>query len=674
MSRREDIRLVKNRRVMRRIFERLVRQKYPLGTRLERFTFEEVGTFRFKQALHWVLKLRTASGDTVRIAIRGNVPSKDTRQEIHVADRVQRALAHHGFAIGELRAPVSFGVVPRLRLNLYENYPGQTLKSLVRGRDKRAPAVAARAGAWLSAFHAKRLRVSPLMTRSRIAAEAGYFRDDVSRHAPRSAGTMIRLLAAAVQAQTEILRSRRSSFRTIHGDLNLGNIVSGSDGSIGFIDFGNSWTHDPLNDLGNFLAQLDALVWTQRCTPGLADRVATAFLRSYQRGRTSPDAQRRIDVHHAWWTLQILAYTLSTKPKTGRRLIARSFATASRLLQKHHYIVHSTLEQSSRADFRRMLINQTSMLAYFADHLPAFFPKAEKVEAIALTVQPALSATSFLTKYRLAVRLPNGALTEKIIRGNSIDSKTYAIMRTLYRARRRGFEVIRPLAFHPRIPYVFYEELLGTPLRQAHVRAPSYQYRLRDVAHALARFHQVQSRGLRRLQWQDELNFLRGISRQTRIHDRGDIGPLREVLRTLRNHEHLIWSVRSVLTHNDFQASNILTTPHGIGIIDYTRSGFGHPGLDVANFRSHLYIMLDGLLLPRRIERMVAIFTLAYRRSIPGSWWPGIAASIPIFELRSTLDILATTVTNLGPRDPNRRRYVTLLRQRIGYLSRLLQI
>lgn len=673
MSHHEDIRLVKNRRVMRRIFERLVRQKYPLGTRIERFALEEVGTFRFKHALHWVLKLRTPPGDTVRIAIRGNVPSRDTRQEIHVADRVQKALAHKGFAIGELRAPASFGVVPKLRLNLYENYPGETLKSLIKRRDKRAVVAAAKAGAWLAAFHRKRLRVSLLKTTARIKTEAGFFRDDVSRHAKAYSGQMIRLLDAAEWALMEVFQNHRASFRTIHGDLNLGNIVAGSDGGIGFIDFGNSWIHDPLSDIGNFLAQLDALVWTRQATPKLASRVATAFQRSYQRRRAGLDTKRRIDVHHAWWTLQILAYTLSTKPRTGRRLITRSFATASRLLQKHRYVIPPALEQSSKSDFRRTLLNRTSMLAYFADYLPRFFPKTEKVETIALAQQHALSAASFLTKYRLTVRLPNGVTTKKIIRGNSIDSRTYDIMRVLYRARRRRFDVIRPLAYIPRQTYVFYEELVGTPLRQAHVRAPSYQRLLRNVAHALARFHQVQSHGLRRLRWPDELNFLRGLSQQISAHDRGDIGPLDEVLRKLHHHERLIWNAHSVLTHNDFQASNILTTPHGIGIIDYTRSGIGHPGIDVANFRSHLYIMLDGLLSAPRIERLAAIFSLAYRRAVPRSWWPAVAASIPVFELRSTLDILATTVTNLGPGDPNRRRYVTLLRRRIDYFMRRLR-
>lgn len=674
MKTRKGAEPVLSRAMMRTFFERFVRRQFPSGTRLERLTFEEVGTFRFKHALHWVLKLRKPSGETVRVAIRGNIPSKDTRQEVHVANRVLRVLGKRGFAIGELRAPASLGVLPKLRLNLYENFPGDTLKSLIQRRDPRVAFVARQAGAWLAVFHAKRIQVSPKRTAARIREESKYFQDDVSCLAPEFSGAMIRLLEAAVRAQLKIMRQYRRYFRTIHGDLNLGNIVAGRDRSVGFIDFGSSWSFDPLSDLGNFLAQVDLLVWTKQCSIAMAETITRALLDSYKRHRPSigGDFAKRLDLHRAWWTLQVIAYSLSTIPHFDHRIVSKALAKASVFLSRNGFAPRPPLISGTRREFRKALTDETTMLSYFASHVSQFFPGSQKIEGIAVAHQDALSATSFLTRTVLTLRLPNGMVVKKYVRGNHVTPETYTMMKALSTAEVRPLEVLRPLCYESRFSYVFYEELGGVSFRTSNVRSSRYAPSLRAIAKALATFHNIPSSGLRKLSWDDERSFLRTLGSLITRFSSHEAPSALPALRRLAIAEKTVWLKQPKLIHNDFQASNILLTRRGIGIIDYTRSGVGNPGIDVANFRSHLYIMLDGLLPLRRIERFVALFTSTYVQSFRGSRFT-LLESLPAFELRSTLDILATTLTNLGKRDPNRGRYVRLLERRITYLMEQLR-
>lgn len=672
MSSRADARRYQNRRVMRRVFERLVRRTYPPGTRLTGLAVREIGHYRFKHALRYDLSLSGPGNDRMRVLVRGNVPSNDTKREVAVADRLQRSVTRAGFAFGKLRAPVSFGIVPSLRLNLYEEVPGTTLERLLRKRNAAAVRLAGSAGEWIAAFHRAKFMASPVRTSARIRAEVGFFRDDAWAHAPGRAGEIIRLLVAVQAAQQDVIRRYRNSFCSIHGDLNLGNAIAVPDGSTAFIDFGNSWQFDPLSDIGNFLAQVDLAAWRSRSTRAFAGKIGTAFLRSYWKGipASARDRQKRIDLHRAWWSIQILSYYLSTNQALGWRILRPALASARRLLKRWGYDTPGPLDRTPLRRFRRTLLNSEMMRSFFADNLLAFFPGIIKVERVSVSHPHALSQTSFLTRYELSLRTPNNRVIRRVVRGNAVDACTAGILDTVYRRQSDDFRTMRPLVYLKRHGYLFYEELPGTPLRAIPFRSATLMRLMPIIARGLLGLHRASARGVRELSWAGELRALTTMER--RIHSRSgqSLKNISSAISHLRSAERPLWRQRRALVHNDFQASNILWSEKGLGIIDFTQSGIGHPGIDLGNFLAHLGVMLYRVLPQGAIKRLQNRFETTYLAGLPHRRRERFRQSVVVFQLRSAVDIAATTLVNLGPRDPNRRKYAALLDRECGRLLR----
>ncbi len=670
MSQLHNAPLTMNRRYMRRLFERLVRTHYPHGTSLSGVRIYEVGKFQFKHSFRYDLTLKSPDGTRSTVAIRGNVPSSDRPYETLVAFRAQHALARHGFAFGPLRVPASFGIVPSLRLNLYEEFPGTTLEQLISRRDPRALRVAASAGTWLAKLHSTHLTTGPITTFDRMANDAAFFRDDVRRTAPQHIEPMVRTAYGVVNAQKDIVDHYAHYFCTTHGDLNLGNIVANDDDSIAFIDFGNSVVYDPISDVGNFLAQIDLLVWRRKCTPAQRTALTRVFTRAYQSAvhGVGPDIDVRLAIHHAWWTLQVLAYALSISKPLGRRIAPFATHNASALLARAGHAPLPALESSSDKDFKTVLMDSGAMHAFFQQRLPIMYPNHQKIERISVTHQSALSTTSFLMHYKLDIMRPNGVIDHKSIRGNFVDPATYRIMETVFHHSTSSYTAMHPLMFDARHHYEFYEEVPGVSLRNIPFRSPRFSKLIAPIARALADFHSVPSKGLRPLSWAIEKKAvdtsLTRISQQLPDYRRNIKDHVAILLRT----ERKLWNTNRAIVHNDFQASNIIIDGTTIGLIDFTLSATGNAAIDVGTFLSHLSVMLHGVLSPTHIERMRNTFLGAYLSHTAPSRRVSVRNAINVFELRSCVDILAITLINLGPKDKNRDVYRTLLQNRIESL------
>lgn len=667
MTVRAHPRLSKNHRYMRRVFARLVRRSYPRGTRVISLSIHEVGSFRFKHSFRYELRLKDPAGRAATALVRGNVPSADTRSEATVADRVQRALAQRGFAFGSLRSPVSFGVVAPLNLNLYEECPGVTLERMLRKGDGRAKALTRDAGAWLAKLHTHNLRVSPTRDIKHVVTEAAFFRDDVIRYAPRFSDAMIRTLGAAVHAQRQVISDFSRLFCSIHGDLNLGNVLRGYDDCTGFIDFGRSVVYDPLSDIGNFLAQLDFLAWEVPSLRQNKEMLSKTFLKEYTRRARNSAARspERIALHRAWWLLQILAYKLSTDMPFGRRVAGRALDAAAALLTDNGFPVAAPLSKSGRSALPNALTDAAVMHGYFQQHLASFFPGTQKIEQVVLSQPHALSTTSFLTQFRLVIMLSDGSLVQKKTRGNFVSPETLRIMQAVYRNTTPLCATMRPLSYLDRAGYVLYEELAGESLRAVPVRSRQFSALIRPVARALASFHAVPSAGIRRLLWKNELAVINDNARVVMKRLPSGRRVIRDAHGTLVRMERALWDADRTIVHNDFQASNVIQNAGNIGIIDFTMSGCGNPAIDVGNFLAHLTVMLYGKVGKRRVAEMRKVFIAEYLRSRWKAKRKRVLSVLPTFELRSSLDILAITLKNLGENDPNRRRYAGLLLRRL---------
>ncbi len=639
-------------------------------TIVRRLQLRDVSPYAFKRALRSAVEAQQPSGARRTIWLRGNVPSVGLDREVVVAHRVQESARRHGFDRGAFRVPSSRGSFPSCRLHLYEEFPGVTLERLLRRDLGEAVRLAHDAGRWLARFHALRLRVAPTRTTRDVIREAGFFLDDVARVLPALAGRATLVLDAAVRSQTTLLaRSDRQTTGT-HGDLNIGNLLRGRDDSVALIDFGSAWIDDPLSDIGNFLAQLDLATWRRRTTAANARRLAVAFQASYRQASRNlgPRAAERLDLYHAWWTLQVLAFSLSTRPKEARRFASRSIQCAERLLRRRSFAPLQPLERAAWHQAPAVVTNPVLVRAYFAHHLRRFFRGAQKIDALTIEHRDALSTKSFLMRYVVSIRFPDGRTSERIIRGNRVDHATYRITERVHRTL-RGFSSLRPLRYERRLGYEFYEELAGVPVRSLPYDSSRFRERFPTIGRALAAFQATPRHGLRQLTWSNELRALTTVAARIRRFGGPAERPFLTTIKIYQARAQPVWQGSPSLVHNDFQASNILRTPTGVGLIDFTQSGVGNGAIDAATFIVHLRVMLDGLVTPPRIEALSRRFLEAYAQALPRPRRTRLRRDLPIFELRSLLDVLAVTLMNLGPRDPNRRRYVDLVGRALQRLS-----
>ncbi len=670
MNVRTKSRLITSRRYMRRVFARLVRNAYPAGTRLLSVTTSEVGAYRFKHALRYKLTLVRPDGRRSAAVVRGNAPSADTLRESAVANRAQRALARHGFAFGPLRVPAALGTVPSLWLHLYEEIPGVSLERLVAARNPQSRRLARNAGIWLAALHNERMRFGQIRSSAQIERDAGFFRDDAVRYAPEFADRVIRVVGQAVRVQGYVASTFRSAFCVTHGDLNIGNIIAVTDGSTGLIDLGNSVRFDPLSDIGNFLAQLDCASWGEPKRLGNIRPLSRAVLAGYRGriGRLGSRAGMRIDAHHAWWLLQILAYRFSTDAAYGRRIADRVLTEAERLLAQCGYPVPAAFGKTGFHGLRNALVEQSVMHGFFQRQLHAFFPGSQKIEWVRVAQPHALSTSSYLTRYRITIMAPNGSTSVKNVRGNFIAPTAFRIMQAVYQRPSRRFTTMRPLWFDPRFRYELYEEVRGLPLRMVPIRSSSFAGTIAPIARAVAGLHAVPCQRVPRIPFRQERDMvLRNARIASRYIPRQHSFLSRTASSVIRG-ERAAWDAPQAIVHNDLQASNIIIDRGTVGLIDYTQSGVANPAIDVGNFIAHLGVMLYGKVGLRRSAVVRGRFVREYLRAYRGRHRLALERSIPVFELRSMLDILAITLTNLGPRHPNGRRYVRFLLGRIALL------
>jgi thiamine kinase-like enzyme len=320
--------------------------------------------------------------------------------------------------------------------------------------------------------------------------------------------------------------------------------------------------------------------------------------------------------------------------------------------------------------FERFLMDPGSMRAFFQRRLPAMYPDHERVKRVTVRHQPALSTTSFLMHYYVDLIRASGSNDRKSIRGNFVDPATYRIMEAVFRHRKPSYTSMRPLLFDARRRYEFYEEVPGASLRNVPFRSARFPKLIAPIAHALADFHSVPTAKLRPLSWDKEsasitLNVER-IRRQLPAYRRR----ITACSALLAQAEQRLWHANRSIVHNDFQASNVIIDGTKVGLIDFTLSAVGNAAIDVGNFLAHLTVMLHGVLPPARIERIRRTFLNAYLSRTARSRRAAIRGSVPVFELRSCIDILAITLINLGPKDKNRDNYRTLLQQRIEALVR----
>ncbi len=305
------------------------------------------------------------------------------------------------------------------------------------------------------------------------------------------------------------------------------------------------------------------------------------------------------------------------------------------------------------------------MQAYFSNKLKSFFPGAQQLVNYQFTHRPTLSTASYLTRFDLTIRYGSRTATHHV-RGNSIDTETAKIFLKLHQ-KKTSFRSPRLLTYFPKPGYILYEEVLGSTLRELPFKSLRWPSTISAIDKALADFHQTPTTTLRKLPWSAEATFIRACQKNIVRHSPHRKTWAQKAVSALLQHERTAWSRQTGLVHKDFQASNIILGK-SIGIIDFTLSGQGPTIFDLGTFVTHLSVMSLGHLSAKKVTHLRETFLNAYISNLKKSAQQMVIRDLPIFELRSALDILSITLQNVGEKSGAGKLYCDLLTKRIDSL------
>jgi len=662
--------LASNKKYMRKLFNRLVQRFFPQGTKLKSLEIKDTSRLKFKKTYKFILGIKSPDGKKFKKTIRGNIPSEDTGKEIKIADFTQSILYKKGFAFPPYQVPLSFGYFQPLKLVLYEEYPGTTISNLIKENSPDIKKYVKLSAQWLFEFHKLKIKYGPKRTLKQISDEIGYFKDDFKNYYPGFYNLISMSLEKIYPILQKDYQKNREKYILTHGDFNPNNIIINQD-NVGAIDFGNSNNYDPFFDVANFITQLDFLIWNKIANKRMVNKLQKIFISEYLSlsGLKLRRIKERLVLHQAWWTIQIMSYLISIWPThRARRPVLKGIESLQKLLKSMGIkIQKESVLLRDKTNLKSLLTNYDVMMKYFNRNLSTFFPQAKRIIRLEVEQPPALSLSSLLTKYTLALVLKNDEQIAVNIRGNSVLPNTYYLMHYLSNKNNEFLTTPRPLFYFKSLPYIFYEAVPGNSLRKFNFKSRGFISIVKKIALALAQLHNLTPPDIDKQTIKKEADFLLAIKKilvrnlpdkQTRIID--------HLASLLKEEKELFNKKLFVISHNDFQASNIIVMPgNSIGFIDFTQSNLYFPANDVAYFLTHAEIMLNEILSAKKITEIKKIFLQTYLKSAKKPISNFVKKYLSLFEIRASFDIMAITTTLLGKKDKNRRRYVKLLINKI---------
>ncbi|MFA5070277.1 MAG: phosphotransferase [Patescibacteria group bacterium] len=658
---------VKNKKYMRAFFEKIVKDFFPPGSRLKNIEIFDISEFEFKKSLKYELTFKTPAGKTDKKIFRGNVPSRDSQDEIKIADLSQKILYRKGFAFTPFHVPLSLGYYPKINLVLYEEYPGVTFSKYIRKKPKDLLYLTKQAALWLARFHELKIKQGKIRSLGLIKNEIGYFKEDYKNYYPGiyAAGTTI--LENSFPLFEELVYAKKDQFCLTHGDFNPHNIIINKN-SIGVIDWGRSVIFDPVSDLANLIAQTNLIMWRGGFDSNTAVSVKKTFIDAYLGARNIKfkEIKARFQLHELWWIMQIIAYTVSvSQSPEADETILRALRKAREICRELNVNTGENISPwQKKKNLKEVFSNKEVMMKFYNKNLRRFFPAAKHIIDLTIDQPDALSETSFLTRTKITVATFKNEKVDYYLRGNIISHQTYIILKHVYEHNQPGLVSPRPLFFFRNVPYVFYEETPGTRLREWNFKSRNFSNIVQKIAATLARLHRLPWPAVNKRRY-DEPNFFQDLRTKIKKYDAPDYPMIKKWRdQYLKLAKADLKGAKLVLSHNDFQASNIIITPaNEVAVIDYTLSCLFYPAFDVANFLIHLRIMLDRLLVEKRIKTLQNIFLETYYKKAGLKIAKEVKKNLSLFKVRSALDIWTISTMLMGPKDKNRARYLIILKK-----------
>ncbi|MDZ7798832.1 MAG: phosphotransferase [Patescibacteria group bacterium] len=654
----------KNKKVMRHFFNLITKQYYPPGSKLKKIEIHDQSGTSFKKALKYILKIKLPSGKEVRKIIRGNVPSRDTREESYIADRTKKMLFQKDFVSETCQIPFPLGYYKKLNLVLYEEFPGKPFACFINKR-KRIKEITRKSAYCLARLHNMRIKNSKKKKLSEIKDEISYFKEDYKNNYPDVYAFGASLLDNLFPLIKNEIFKNKKKFILTHGDFNPNNIiVCGKKTAL--IDWGRSNLFDPLSDMGNFFAQLNIFNWCENISQEKIKKIKLTFRHKYlqERNITYQAIKRKLIIHELWWMMQIMAYTVSTRdPHVSQLLVNKTLEKARKYANWLGLEINEDILKTKKYhDLKKIFKDKEIMMKLYCKGRRKIFPQAKNIIDLEIEHPKALSQTSFLTRTKITYTNKKNKPEEITIRGNTINKNTFQIMEYVYKKNKKNLISPRPLYYFPVVPYLLYEEVPGKPLRKISFNSAKFARLVKKSALALANLHKLKPQGIKKRNLKEK-EYFKELRKKIKKYDPKNKKIIFKYVRLYHKKIHPSFrKSKRVLTHNDFQASNIIVTPENkIAIIDFTLSSMFYPSFDLACFITHLRIMLADKVSHKKIEKLQKSFLNTYLKKMSKARVKQIKKNLGLAQVRAALDIWAITATLMGKNDKNRQKYVNIL-------------
>lgn len=326
---------------MEKFFEKKMPGYFSDFKRLISLRIDDRSSAQFKKAIKYSIRYLDKSNNIIKKSIRGNVPSLDTTYEAVIANEILKTLVKHGFNQGKLQVNKPIDYFPKLRMILYQSYPGTPLTEFIR---RKVPAIndhIKKSAKWLLKLHSYKLKIGKLKNYKREKDEARYFIMNFRKYYPEIVDKSKLILKKVLEIKKTISPEIKKKAILIHGDYNPYNIIINdfNTNKLAVIDFGNAWRFDPLADVGNFLIQLELLFWQ-----GLVmdkkylEKMKRNFLAQYLKGLkgNKKKIMQRINLYQVWWAMQVTSYNVVIWPtyQAKKRIVRGLIPLAQRLVNK----------------------------------------------------------------------------------------------------------------------------------------------------------------------------------------------------------------------------------------------------------------------------------------------------------------------------------------------------
>ena len=279
-------------------------------------------------------------------------------------------------------------------------------------------------------------------------------------------------------------------------------------------------------------------------------------------------------------------------------------------------------------------------------NIKKYFPGADKCLDVESKHFKVIADTSFLVRYFFTLEDKKGHQWKAEARGNRLNSTSYKILEKLWQKHKyTRYYYPRPIKYFPKKQFVLYENYGGMIHRDWPKKSAYHLNKtIPMIALRLAGLHNTKISFAKPKTLDQEISSINVILRKVKkninkYHPTAEKAA-KKLKKFLKNNYD---KSKFVLSHNDFQSSNIIYNPKGahIGIIDFEMMANFFPAADIANFNVQLITMIKNFFPAEKIIYFQNKFIKEYSLHVSQTRMDEIKKDLPYFETKSILDILA---------------------------------